>query len=38
MTSNETIVNNTLDMVSVKHKRYEDFSMVPMGWLAYDYQ
>lgn len=29
MTNNETIVNNTLDIVSVKHKRYEDFSMVP---------
>lgn len=29
MKKNETIDNNTLDIVSVKHKRYEDFSMVP---------
>lgn len=29
MTNNETIGNNTLDIVSVRHKRYEDFSMVP---------
>ena len=29
MTNNETISNNTLDIVSVRHKRFEDFSMVP---------
>lgn len=29
MNKNETITNNTLDIVSVKHKRYEDFSLVP---------
>lgn len=29
MTKNETIVNNTVDIISVKHKRYEDFSLVP---------
>lgn len=29
MTNNETIGNNTIDIVSVRHKRLEDFSMVP---------
>lgn len=29
MTKNKTISNNTIDIVSVRHRRYEDFSMVP---------
>lgn len=29
MTNNETISNNTLDLDFVRHRRYEDFSMVP---------
>lgn len=29
MKKNETISNNTIDIVSVRHRRYEDFSMVP---------
>lgn len=29
MAKNKTIDNKTLDIVSVKHKRYEDFSFVP---------
>lgn len=29
MANNETIGNNTIDIVSVRHKRLEDFSMVP---------
>ena len=29
MKKNETIDNNTLDLDFVRHRRYEDFSMVP---------
>lgn len=29
MKNNEKIVDNTLDIVFVRHKRFEDFSMVP---------
>lgn len=29
MKNNETIDNNTLDLGFVRHRRYEDFSMVP---------
>lgn len=29
MTENKTISNSTIDIVSVRHRRYEDFSMVP---------
>lgn len=29
MTKNKTIDNNTLDLEFVRHRRYEDFSMVP---------
>ena len=29
MTKNKTISNSTIDIVSVRHRRYEDFSMVP---------